>query len=167
MEDLNLAGLCRTPLAKSFQDAGIREAVRQLEYKQAWRGGTVVKADRWFPSSKRCHACLAVNGDLTLADRQSTCPACGTRHDRDLNAAINLQLEGERLLRLGSGYVETLSSPVELATTAPASAVGKLRAVKQELDDPHLWSRNGEEGRRCGENESGPCWPSEHSSPWG
>lgn len=135
VEDLNLAGLCKTRMAKSFHDAGIGEAVRQLEYKQAWRGGVLVKVDRWFPSSKRCHACLTVNEDLTLADRAWTCGGCGERHDRDMNAALNIQMEGERLLA-GSGYVGV--TPVELVASALPSGNGKSRAAKQELDDAHF-----------------------------
>jgi putative transposase len=133
VEDLCLAGLCRTRLAKSFHDAGIGEAIRQLEYKQEWRGGELVKVGRFFPSSKRCHVCGTVNADLTLADRRWVCASCGTLHDRDFNAAMNLHLEGVALSRLGNGYVETLSSPVELAAnTCAGNGAGKLRAVKQE-----------------------------------
>jgi putative transposase len=102
-------------LAKSFHDAAIAEAVRQLEYKQTWRGGVLLKVDRFFPSSKRCHVCLRVKCDLTLEDRRWRCPDCGTFHDRDLNAAINIEIEGLTLLA-GSGYVGV--TPVELGTSA-------------------------------------------------
>jgi putative transposase len=130
VENLNLKGLCRTRLAKSFHDAGIGEAVRQLEYKQVERGGVLVKVGRFFPSSKRCHVCACVSADLTLSDRTWVCPDCGTRHDRDYNAAVNTHLEGVALLA-GSGYVGV--TPVELATSAPAgNGAGRLRAVKQE-----------------------------------
>jgi putative transposase len=136
VEDLNLRGLCQTRLAKSFHDAGIGEAVRQLEYKQAWWGGVLLKVDRFFPSSKRCHACFQVNNELTLQDRQWRCPGCGTFHDRDLNAAINIEIEGITLLA-GSGYVGV--TPVELlASTAAVRSGGKPVATKQELDDAHL-----------------------------
>jgi putative transposase len=130
VEDLNLKGLCRTRLAKSFHDAGIGEAIRQLEYKQTERGGVLVKVGRFFPSSKRCHVCGFVNAALTLSDRTWRCISCGTRHDRDLNAAINIHREGIALLA-GSGYVGV--TPVELATSAhTGNSAGKLRAVKQE-----------------------------------
>jgi putative transposase len=135
VEDLNLKGLCRTRLSKSFHDAGIGEAARQLEYKQAWRSGVILKVDRFFPSSKRCHVCLKVNEALTLADRQWRCPGCGTLHDRDLNAAINLEMEGITLLA-GSGYVGVM--PVELrASTVAVCGDSKPAATKQELDDAH------------------------------
>jgi putative transposase len=96
LEDLNLTGLCRTRLAKSFADAGIGEAVRQLTYKTEWRGSVLQKVGRFFPSSQLCHRCGAKNDHLTLADRTWNCSGCGTHHDRDENAAINLKLEGIR-----------------------------------------------------------------------
>jgi putative transposase len=130
VEDLNLKGLCRTRLAKSFHDAGIGEAVRQLEYKQAERGGVLLKVGRFFPSSKRCHVCGFVNGELTLSDRTWVCHSCHRVHDRDLNAGINIHLEGMALLA-GSGYVGV--TPVELSTSShTGNGVGKPRAVKQE-----------------------------------
>jgi putative transposase len=76
-------------LARAISDAGWAEFARQLGYKQAWRGGDLVTADRWYPSSKLCPACGAINADLTLADRMFTC-GCGHSADRDANAAVNL-----------------------------------------------------------------------------
>ncbi|MGW5753004.1 zinc ribbon domain-containing protein, partial [Nocardia rhamnosiphila] len=70
-------------------DAGWADFGRLLDYKQRWRGGTVVTADRWFPSSKRCSACGTLNPALKLTDRVFGC-GCGYRADRDLNAAVNL-----------------------------------------------------------------------------
>jgi IS605 OrfB family transposase len=136
VEDLNLRGLCRTRLAKSFHDAGIGEAVRQMECKQVWQGGALLKVDRFFPSSKRCHVCFRVNHDLTLEDREWRCKGCGTFHDRDLNAARNLEIEGILLLA-GSGYVGV--TPVELlASTSAVGGGSKSAALKQELEDTHL-----------------------------
>ncbi|WP_353322819.1 transposase [Mycobacterium sp.] len=66
-----------------------------LAYKQAWRGGELVIADRWFPSSRLCPVCGAINRDLTLADRVFTC-TCGHSADRDANAATNLAHWGEQ-----------------------------------------------------------------------
>lgn len=81
-------------LAKAISDAGWGELVRQLEYKAAWYGRTLVKIDRWSPSSKRCSACGHVLDMLELGTRQWTCPACGVRHDRDINAARNILAVG-------------------------------------------------------------------------
>lgn len=81
-------------LAKAISDAGWGELVRQLEYKAAWYGRTLVTIDRWYPSSKRCHACGHVLNSLSLDVRQWTCPACGIQHDRDINAAKNILAVG-------------------------------------------------------------------------
>src|SRR5258705_5671610 len=82
-------------LAQAISDAGWAEFARQLGYKQAWRGGELVVADRWYPSSKLCPACGNIHRDLTLADRIFTC-ACGHAADRDLNAAVNLARWGQK-----------------------------------------------------------------------
>jgi len=90
IEDLAVAGMVRNRrLARHIADAGWAELRRQLEYKAAWYGSTVVVADRWFPSTKTCSSCGSVNHELTLADRRWTCP-CGAVHDRDRTAALNL-----------------------------------------------------------------------------
>jgi putative transposase len=95
VESLTVKCLIRTPkLAKSISDVGWGELVRQLEYKAAWYGRTLVKIDRWYPSSKRCHACGHVLDLLALDTRQWTCPECGVRHDRDINAAKNILAVG-------------------------------------------------------------------------
>lgn len=91
IEDLNVRGMMRNRhLARSIADMGFFEFRRQLEYKAAMRGGQVVVADRWFPSSKTCSACGSVQQDMPLSVRQWICPDCGACHDRDLNAARNL-----------------------------------------------------------------------------
>ncbi|MFE5477099.1 RNA-guided endonuclease TnpB family protein [Nocardia sp. NPDC056541] len=90
IEDLHVAGMVRNRrLARAISDAGWADFARMLTYKQAWRDGVITVADRWFPSSKRCSACTAINSTLTLADRVFFCE-CGFRGDRDHNAAVNL-----------------------------------------------------------------------------
>ena len=64
----------------------------------------VIEVDRWFASSKMCHKCGYVYKNLTLAEREWTCPVCGERLDRDLNAAINILLEGERIMRTKASH---------------------------------------------------------------
>jgi putative transposase len=81
-------------LAKAISDVGWAELVRQLEYKAAWYGRTVVKIDKWYPSSKRCFDCGHLLDSLPLAVRVWTCPACGMVHDRDVNAAKNILAAG-------------------------------------------------------------------------
>jgi putative transposase len=96
IEHLNVSGMLRNRrMAQAISDASWAELARLLGYKQAWRGGTIVIADRWYPSSKLCPACGAINGDLTLADRVFTC-GCGHCADRDANAAVNLAHWGQR-----------------------------------------------------------------------
>jgi putative transposase len=91
IEDLNVRGMVRNRhLARSIADMGFFEFRRQLEYKAAMRGGQVVVADRWFPSSKTCSACGSVQDNMPLTIRQWICPDCGAHHDRDVNAARNL-----------------------------------------------------------------------------
>ena len=91
VEDLCVKGMARTNLAKSVHDAAMSEALRQLEYKAPLAGGTIIKADRWYPSSKTCHVCGVIRESLTLNIRQWACDSCGTEHDRDDNAAQNLR----------------------------------------------------------------------------
>jgi putative transposase len=96
VEDLNVKGMTANHhLAKSIGDAGWSELVRQLDYKLAWRGGGLVKVDRFFPSSKRCHLCGYIKPDLALSDREWICPECHAQHDRDLNAAQNILIFGK------------------------------------------------------------------------
>jgi putative transposase len=96
LENLNVKGMVKNHrLAKSVMDASMGEVRRQLVYKAALSGSTVVFADRWYPSSKTCSACSVVYKDLTLSDRRWTCDACGVTHDRDVNAAINLRTLAE------------------------------------------------------------------------
>jgi putative transposase len=90
VESLNVAGMVRNRrLARAICDAGLAEFVRQLEYKTGWYASKLWAADRWFPSSKTCGDCGAVNQGLTLAHRTWVC-LCGAQHDRDRNAARNL-----------------------------------------------------------------------------
>ncbi|MBB3604667.1 putative transposase [Mycolicibacterium sp. BK556] len=90
VEDLNVSGmLANRRLAKAISDAGWAAFARMLTYKQAWRGGELVVADRWFPSSKLCPQCGVIDCGLTLADRVFAC-GCGYLADRDTNAAVNL-----------------------------------------------------------------------------
>ena len=81
-------------LAKAISDVGWSEFVRQLEYKAAWYGRTLVKIDKWYPSSKRCFDCGHILDSLSLDVREWTCPECGVAHDRDINAAKNILAVG-------------------------------------------------------------------------
>ena len=92
IEDLNVKGMMSNRhLARAIADMSFFEFRRQLEYKATMRGGMVVVADRWFASSKTCSCCGDKRDALPLAVRQWRCSVCGTEHERDLNAAINLK----------------------------------------------------------------------------
>jgi putative transposase len=92
IEDLNVKGMVKNRhLSRAVSDMGFFEFRRQLGYKAAQRGGMIVVADRWYPSSKTCSGCGYKLDILPLAVRDWTCPLCGAVHDRDVNAAINLR----------------------------------------------------------------------------
>lgn len=95
IEDLNVAGMVRNHnLAQSISDCGFRELRRQLEYKTARTGAKLHVVNRWYPSSKTCSNCGTVKAKLSLNERTYVCDACGLRIDRDLNAAININVAG-------------------------------------------------------------------------
>lgn len=99
IENLNIKGLLRSNLAKSFQDVSLYEFVRQLEYKALWYGKTISKVDRFYPSSQVCSNCGYKNSKVkNLNIRGWNCPSCGIHHDRDVNSAINILNEGLRVL---------------------------------------------------------------------
>ncbi len=92
IEDLNVQGmLANEKLARAISDVGFGMFRSQMEYKARRYGTRLVMADRWYPSSRLCSACGWKNDALTLSDREWTCPPCGTHHDRDHNAALNLR----------------------------------------------------------------------------
>jgi len=92
IEDLNVRGMLKNRhLSRAISDMGFSEFRRQLDYKAAQRGGKIVVADRWYPSSKTCSNCHYKLEALPLAVRQWQCPVCSWVHDRDVNAAINLK----------------------------------------------------------------------------
>ncbi|MFD4462131.1 RNA-guided endonuclease InsQ/TnpB family protein [Nocardia sp. NPDC058480] len=93
VEDLCVKGLARTRLAKSVHDAGWGMFTRMLEEKAARYGRVFSKVDRFFPSSRLCSVCGVVDGKKPLHVREWSC-VCGTVHDRDLNAAMNIHAAG-------------------------------------------------------------------------
>lgn len=99
IEDLAVKNMIQHPrLARAIADAGWGEFRRQLEYKCAWYGRTLVVIDRWLPSSKTCSACGHKLEKLALSVRGWTCPDCGAIHDRDHNAAQVIVAAGMRQL---------------------------------------------------------------------
>jgi putative transposase len=95
IEDLSVKNMVQNRhLAKSISDVGWGEFARQLAYKAQWYGRTLIKIDKWYPSSKRCHSCGHVLDSLSLDERFWLCPECKTFHDRDINAAKNVLAVG-------------------------------------------------------------------------
>jgi putative transposase len=134
IEDLNVRGmLANARLARAIADVGFYEFRRQLQYKARRYGTTVVLADRWYPSSKLCSRCGTRYGELSLGERTWTCAHCGAWHDRDVNAAINLQ-------RLATGAFAAQSAlPVASPAATPGTAAdmgsaggGKVTPVRHE-----------------------------------
>jgi len=120
IENLSVKGMAKTKLSKSVLDAAFGEFRRQLEYKSIWHRKHLAVIDRFFPSSKLCGECGAINTELTLSDREWTC-ACGAVHDRDLNAARNIKREGLSLIPIVAvGYPETKNA--RGACVSPAKA---------------------------------------------
>src|SRR5712692_9463319 len=141
LEDLNVEGMKRNrKLALSISDMGLGEFRRQMTYKTTWQGESLLFADRWFPSTKRCSRCGNVKEDMDLSERIYVCEhsACGLVIDRDVNAALNLAARAKQVSKPGpyrqfSGKGET---PVERGALADLSQDGsvKLPSAKQEPD---------------------------------
>jgi putative transposase len=130
LEDLNVSGMMKNhKLAGAIGDASFNEIKRQLFYKTAWYGGSVVEVGRFFPSSKMCSVCGQIKEDLTLEDRTYACD-CGNVMDRDLNASINLEKYG--LIKLkdtgSSSGIQACGESVRLLRTSNLEAV----SLKQE-----------------------------------
>ena len=99
MEDLNVQGMLRNhKLSKAIQELGFYAFKSTLKNKAMMNNKFVIEVDRWFASSKTCHKCGYVYKGLTLGEREWTCPICGEHHDRDFNAAVNILMEGQRML---------------------------------------------------------------------
>ena len=125
IEDLNVAGMVRNHrLARSVEDAAFAEFRRQLEYKTARTGARLHVIDRWYPSSKTCSNCGTVKAKLSLSERVYHCEECGLVIDRDLNAAINIQVAGSA--------PETLNARGGSGRRADASRRATRHPVKRE-----------------------------------
>ncbi|RNI15870.1 transposase [Methanohalophilus sp. RSK] len=92
VETLNVKGMIKNHhLAQAIGDSAWSSFVTKLEYKAEWYGKTLLRIGQFEPSSKVCNVCGFHNSELTLKDREWTCPDCKTKHDRDINAAINIK----------------------------------------------------------------------------
>ena len=99
MENLNVQGMMKNHyLAKAIQEIGFYTFKSTLKNKAMLNNKFVIEVDRWFASSKTCHCCGYIYKDLTLGEREWVCPVCGEHHNRDVNAAINILIEGNKIL---------------------------------------------------------------------
>ena len=104
IEDLSVRNMVRNHcLARAISDASWAELRSMLEYKAEWYGRTVIAVDRWYPSSKTCSACGHITSKMPLNIREWVCASCGTRHDRDVNAAKVIRAEGLSVQACGDG----------------------------------------------------------------
>ena len=129
IEDLNVKGMmANEKLARAISDVGFGKFRSQIEYKAKRYGTRLVMADRWYPSSRLCSVCGWKNEALALRDREWTCPECGTHHDRDLNAALNLK-------RLATATALPVASPTGnggAAAEKVSAAAGKVTPARNE-----------------------------------
>ncbi len=130
VEDLCVAGLGRTRLAKSVHDAGWAGFTAMLEYKAARYGRTFGRVGRFFPSTRMCSGCGRINDKMALNVRAWDCP-CGSHHDRDVNAAINIRAAGQADLNARGAHVRPGPIPAarKEAGTHPDAACS-TRSVK-------------------------------------
>lgn len=113
IENLHVKGMVRNHnLARAISDAGWGTFSNFLAYKLERKGGKLVEIDRWFPSSKLCSNCCHQVSEMPLNVREWICPHCGTHHDRDGNAAMNIRSEGIRMLQTDGTAVSAVGGEV-------------------------------------------------------
>lgn len=129
IEDLKVSNMIKNhKLAQSISDSSFGEIKRQFEYKCAWNGIELVKANTFFPSSKMCSKCGNIKKDLKLSDRTYICEHCGLVIDRDLNASINLKqytesssgiyASGEERLQVSNNQCSSLKEELNIKSTS-------------------------------------------------
>ena len=145
LEDLNVKGMMssakgagknmarKAGLNRGIANAGFGEIRRQIEYKAKWRGGTVLLADRWAPTSRTCSECGSYQAEFSLKIRTWTCPDCGAVHDRDRNAAksiVAFATRGTSEARAGSARSKARG---EVNQPSPDEAI---QPIRWDLDEP-------------------------------
>jgi putative transposase len=133
VENLNVKGMVRNrKLSKTISDVGWGMFVNFLAYKLERKQGKLIEIDMFFPSSKKCSCCDHVVNELPLDIREWNCPSCGTHHDRDGNASLNIRNEGIRILTMGGGNLV----PANGACVRPDSLICE-RATGYEVRSLH------------------------------
>ncbi len=130
IEDLNVKGMMKNHhLAKSIQELSLYRFKEMLTYKAEWYGNHTIQIDKFFPSSKLCSNCGYKNTKLELKDREWICPDCGQKHDRDVNAAINILNEGKKIVNN--------KIPIRCGELTPVEKTSLDGSVKQEIKTIH------------------------------
>lgn len=115
IEDLKVSNMVKNHnLSSAILDGGFYEFKRQLFYKKSWYGGSVLLVNSFYPSSKLCSICKEKNKELKLRDRLWSCLSCGTKHDRDYNASMNLRSLAVSSTVTAFGDESTTGKPVQL-----------------------------------------------------
>ena len=136
IEDLNLQGIAKfLRNAKNINDCGYANFVNRLIQKGEEQGTSVIKVDRYFPSSQLCHCCGYQNHNLKLSDREWTCPNCGENHMRDYNASINLKNEALNI-RMRRAEFRSVEGVETLANLALASSGASDEAESGVCENP-------------------------------
>ena len=120
IENLNVKGMTKNhKLAKTIQDASFGTLVSMLNYKAKWHNRQIIEIGRFYPSSKLCSSCGHKMDYMGLEVREWICPVCKTKHDRDINAAINIMNEGLRILDTNQGTVGNTETEGTLVSSMP------------------------------------------------
>lgn len=136
IEDLNLQGIAKfLRNAKNVTDCGYANFVTRLQQKGEEQGCSVIKVDRYFPSSQLCHCCGYQNHNLKLSDRTWVCPSCGEHHIRDYNASINLKNEALNI-RMRRAEFRSVEDVETLANLALASSGASDEAESGVCENP-------------------------------
>jgi len=131
IEDLNIKGMLKNhKLARSIQELSINRFETILKYKSEWYGRDIIKIDRFFPSSKLCSDCGFRYQELSLLEREWICPKCGTKHNRDFNAANNIEKEGQRILDIKEKQIGLSSPEFTLAEIGSVDDIVRNNALK-------------------------------------
>ncbi len=142
IEDLAVRNMLKNhTMARAITDAAWRELRSMLEYKTAWYGRELITVDRWFPSTHLCSACGTMTDKMPLTVREWTCDNCGTTHDRDGNAAMNLLAAGLAVAACGAGVrphreSSSRSGRSVVKQETPPARVGTPPAVGGEKSIP-------------------------------
>ncbi|MDP3206407.1 MAG: RNA-guided endonuclease TnpB family protein, partial [Methylotenera sp.] len=125
VEDLHVKGMMKNhKLSRAIGDAGWGSFTNMLKYKTERAGKGYIEVNRFFASSKTCSCCLHAQTKMPLEIRMWTCDKCGTKHDRDINAAINIRNEAQRMI--AAGAVATANGGTVSRKTGRKSSIARV-----------------------------------------